>query len=519
MFETKNQMQAEIASCLIKEERQVRLEGDGVLPDYTDDIHRIITCDAKVTFSKKRLYTCERGVVLELCGIVTVRAVYRGEDAGEILGLNSHAFTTEFSEEFLLKNRTEVPDPYHLLCHADVTSAVCRATGKKKCTYSVSFLLSAEVWGNETLLYFSSEDENIETLEKTVSATRLVSAREETFEVEEEIELGEKLPPILNAVDTSMTLICEWVKETEHGADLGLLGHFYFAYQSEETEEQEASLFSFVNPVEITEHLLFSESFDTDALQVCILPGTLKAEVLPNSYGERSRVKFHFTYAVTSAVYETVSLSTVTDAYCISGNCEMDYERARGITLGKAERITLTEDFELPLSEPIRAAENCTATLLVRDIIPSEKSTELFCKITFSALGVREEDGRIIRINETVEPTLSVKLPTTLSDAPLLCREAVCTVKMEPHSAGIRARMSATLTFLKKTEELFDYVSDFKVLPTQEVPFSGVRFYYPSEDETLWDIAREYRVRRAALMAENEMTSESPLPKMLMIAK
>lgn len=517
MLDTKALQTFEVVCPLLHAEKNVRLEGDGSLPEHLDDIHRIVTSNARVTFTKKRLAEMDGKIILSLGGILTVRMIYRGEDSGEVLGLMSHNFTKEFEEEFELPSLTELPDAYHLTLRADVGSVSCRATGKKKCTFAANFTLRADVLANRALSCFSSEDESVEVLERAVETTRLVSSREESFELEEEITLPEKLPPVLSLLDSSMDVHSQWVKKNEHGATLSLLARFYCAYQSEENEDEESRLCSFVNPVEITEHLLFSEEFDADLMQVSVLPGSLKTELIADAEGAFRTLKFHFTYTVTSALYEVLPLPLVTDAYCTKGTCETRFATASLPLFGKTERVTLAEDFTLATTDAFSALENCSARLNVREITLDPQGATLSSQITFSALGMRAEDGRAVQLQETLSAPLVLKLPSVPSNLRIL--EQDCAVHMEPEKDGVRARLTVHFSFVCESEQKETFVSELFVSPQEESSFSGVHFYYPDEHETLWEIARTWRVSRHALMAENEMSAEAPLPKMLVIAK
>lgn len=514
MNESGYKQECEIAKCLLKASRTVRVEGEGTLPDYTDDIHRVLQSDARVTVSRKRLYSSEGRLYCELGGIVNVVAICRGEDGGQVTDLFSHTFTQEFSEQFEVGEGTEVPEPYHLTCRVQNTQAHVRQSGKKRCNYHATFQVCGELFANETLEYFSGE-QGVETRTKLVKTSRLVSAREETFEVEEEIELSENLPPILDLVDSSITLCSLAQKVAGDTAQLSFAAKFYCAYRSEE-EEGEGRLVSFVKPMEIRESLLLGADVREAGLQTSVLPLSLVAEAGADRFGVQKSVRLRLTYAVTSAVYEEAQVPLVTDAYCIGRPCEMQFEE-RGLPLvGPFSYGESKQKLTFASETVFSAVENCRAKASVKEMRVENGDVVLCAQVRITALGVRQEDGKVISV-EVSEDCDFVFLNCVPTQGEVLLRDTVCSVQLSEEGAQLTADVTLQAAYVVCREEKEEYVTDFVELEGEGEPFCGVRFYYPAPEESLWEIARAHRVSVSSLEQENGIRQDAPLPNMLMI--
>lgn len=522
MLEKKENPALEIATCLLTQTVNVPLEGEGSLPDWCDDIHRILRVEPRVVVSGKRLYTEGEKLICEIFGTVHFAVIYRGEESGEVLGLSMHGFQTEFSRRFECEGIGEVPSPCHVSCDARVTGAVARVLTKKKCSYSGALALSVKVYANRPLSYYDASVEKVETLLDPQTATRLGESAEETFELEQEIQLPEDFSPILNLVDCSLSLGTASVTPTSEGVDFSLNAEVSVAYHSE-AEGEESRLVSFVQPLEIAEHLTGISSVEGGEIVLTAVPGALKAEVLMDAYGARKSLKVSFGYRVSALVCESVVLPLVKDAYSLVGDCRLTKNRETVSRLFGVRRAKVRQTFNVDCAEALTAVENARATLTFGEISFGEEGAVARAQIDCRAFGLREEDGRALSVEESVslpfcliaagDPSL-----TNISRAEIA--EVFCSTRMKcREDKTIEVSLDATVTLLLWEVQTVEFVADLCETEGTGDDFCGLRFYYPSKEEGLWDVARMHRVSCASLKKQNDVREDEPLPPMLMIVK
>ncbi|MBR6530331.1 MAG: hypothetical protein IKT43_02840 [Clostridia bacterium] len=516
MQEAKNVSRTEVYRRLFSQEKQVRVECEGTLPDYADDVHRIVRATPRVRITKRRVYRSEGRTLCEVGGAVSFDTVFRGEEGGELLDLFSHSFTQTFEEVFDL-GETEVGEPYHLACRALTPTCTARAVGKKKCTYSATFTLFLDLFANVEISYLAPGGEDVETLQKEVRVSRLKQVREETFELEEEITVPDNLPPILELCDCSMQAANTFVKQGESGLEFGVAARLYCAYQAEDDEA--CRIVSFVKPIDITEHLLIGEECEAEDVSLFVSPASLKTEVLMDSYSARRILKFSFSYLVTSVVCESETLQLCADAYCLDGECEMACDTEEFVLLTPTRHTQTHQNFTVSTADTVKQVELATAEVHVSQTHHTQQGVCPVVSVLLRALCVRAEDGRVVPLEERVE------FSPTFPDVRLTEGEGIAwhfvmpTVFAETGEGGVTFHLKADFAYSVFRSQSVDFITEFQVEKTREKPFSGVHFYYPAPDESLWDIARSYRVSRAVLIAQNALRENAPLPPMLMITK
>ncbi|MBQ2253392.1 MAG: DUF3794 domain-containing protein [Clostridia bacterium] len=522
MLEKKENPSLEIVSCLLTQTANVPLEGEGSLPDWCDDIHRILRVEPRVVVSGKRLYTEGEKLVCEVFGTTNFAVIYRGEESGEVLGLSMHSFQTEFSRRFECEGVGEVPSPCYVSCDAKVTGAVARVLTKKKCSYSGALSLNVQVYANRKFPYFAATDDSVEALLSPRSATRLLESGEESFELEQEIRLPENFAPILNLVDCALSLGTASVTPSEAGVDFTVNAEVNVAYHSE-ADAEESRLISFVQPLEIAQHMTSVSVGDGGKINLSVIPGALRAEVLMDAYGARKSLKVSFGYRVSALVCEEIVLPLVEDAYSLVGDCRLTKSTETVSLLSDVRRVKLHQNFTLDCSEKLSEIENARASLSFGEVSFTEEGAVARAQIDCRALGVREEDGRALSIEENLSLPfclISAGDPVLSSATRARITECFCSARMKCKEDGkIEVELEAAVTLLLWEIRTVDFVSDLTECERSEEGFCGVRFYYPTKEESLWDVARLHRVSRASLTKQNGVHEDEPLPPMLMIVK
>ena len=153
----------------------------------------------------------------------------------------------------------------------------------------------------------------------------------------------------------------------------------------------------------------------------------------------------------------------------------------------------------------------------------TEEGAVARAQIDCRALGVREEDGRALSIEENLSLPfclISAGDPVLSSATRARITECFCSARMKCKEDGkIEVELEAAVTLLLWEIRTVDFVSDLTECERSEEGFCGVRFYYPTKEESLWDVARLHRVSRASLTKQNGVHEDEPLPPMLMIVK
>lgn len=506
---------------LFQNETTVRVGTQATMPDYCDDIRRVIRVEARAHITRRQVYLSGGMLHLDVEGSVAFQLIYRGEVDGEESGVCSHNFTEEFHDGAEFPYEGTLPEPHVFFCEAQVQTASCRPLSGKKPDFTASLHLTRRLFANEALALPVLPQTGIESKSVTEQASFLAGAQHEQFHINEEINLPHEYAPIQSLLDCSLSLMPAWVKPTGGQLVFGAEAVLTCCYLAESEEDALGAPRSFSQPIELSELLEFPACAAEHLCEVSLCAQSLKVQVVPDSYGAHRVLKVECAYEALAAAYGKGECRLLTDAYALGGVCETTRD-----TLSWEELLDVRVlHREMPVSFKLPAACTCAENVLLR-FVPAEVSLTaegvlLQGKLLLSALAADAEgvlDG--IEAEEEISLTLGTDFP------PQIPAKSLCAgLTGEVHSAAatlvkdalqVQAQFTFTLR-LSRCEDI-DCLSAVNFLPQkQEQDFCGIRFYYPCAGETLWEVGKRFGVPCAALAAQNDLAPDAALPAMVKI--
>ncbi|MBQ9737763.1 MAG: DUF3794 domain-containing protein [Clostridia bacterium] len=272
---------------------------------------------------------------------------------------------------------------------------------------------------------------------------------------------------------------------------------------------------------EVMEHTIpFSEVLEIDGLHegMTIEPDyrvkDCYYEICQDSDGDSRILSCEFSIEASVRAFETVELRTLEDAYSQKvpveiKKTELCLEQLVG---SGTEVISLKEAVNVPdyLPEVHRLCE-CTASPTVESVAICEASVEVKGYLTCSFLYLSNDAAQpasgfshILPFSHTF--ALDGATPDTVCDAKADAEHIVCTI-----SGGKALEVRANICLSIKATHPAHCEAVSEIVPLEEEAErtkASMVVYFVQKGDTLWDIAKRYRISEAAILSANGAESE-----------
>lgn len=506
---------AKMLSTLYDGEAKCRIECEEILPDYKEDVNRLISVSVKPKIIMKKQYLQGSYFMIELDGTAAFNVVYKSSEKS---ALTSHTFYEDFSHTFKLP--LDEPGEYDaegaavfLTLGTEATSY--RAVSGRKLSLKSTVNIGACVKCNRNILYYGDRCGEIEKKMQTVSATVIKAVADREFSFEESITLPREYLPCSEIIDCDADLACRNVKVTDGKVIFNADANICCGYQSA-AEENNSRLISFSQPIEISEAIEIDSLSDGALCEVLLTPSSLKAECDIDSYGESRVIKLEIGYIATAVAYETTEISVLSDCYSTSSvisvvSKELKAEQLTGIFSATCDlRNAISSDLPANSScECIRASLEFKKAEIIEKSISLEGTLSAHYIVVDSEGGASEKNDSVA-ITALVRPDVSLEL----SDDSSIRMEAygdVCGCDIEPSANGADMRCDALIhvrIYRKAAVSSIDSISAEGAKPASAA--KSLIFCYPSGKESLWDIAKHYSVPVEKLALDNGIDNDKP---------
>jgi hypothetical protein len=532
----------EFAADLIFEgSRTEPIASEFILPDYLPDIDRILWVTAR-TESESETVT---DGVLAFGGEVIFTVLYLSEDNQ----LRSVAFADDYSGEMTIEGLTESDA---VISEIEVEDACAQVQNPRKLLLRCRVIYYARVYRTHAI---EPEITGIRGVEDELTLERdkiAVPAMEVRREISDELngsfdmELDASQPPVGQIVLCELeivTLSCtaESGMLNYHGE--GILRCLY------ETPDGTYALATHHFPVNTELALGLRGNCGCYAKAKT---GELTASVEPNSYGEPRVIEVDYTYRLDIPVFYASTVRLTRDIYStdyecrpVFGNCVLrsparTYDTNFTVNAVKA-RSEVNTDIKGSLILPVMTDATAKITDIkldsARNKLIAEGTAEIFmlalCRPAPKTTAVVEHDPeQAAELEVNGEPentycaaTFNVPIRCELDSRGLeqgfgwQCSVGVSNVKGRFDSVNAYADFEVNLNIVTENVGSYEYVSSATLDTSKKLakPAAALLLYYPTEDESLWDIAKKYSTTKRDLMAENAISEDSKLPRVMTI--
>lgn len=491
---------------------------DFILPENVSDSDMILKSNCEVKVDE----------LLSGNGMITVKgtAYYNilllGED-GSICGVKTE-------EPFELKDVLDgVNESTMLVLGGASCEANCRLINPRKLNLSseISVIIYAiseqsvvpNIKGTESI----DDEMCLKRRTETVNYLLPYSLSEKAIPVSHDITLDGNNPPMSEILFSNVEVIPFETKA--HGSNVTVKSKAVFSciYRSEE-----GNIFAFEKPFTL-EKTLEADNADSYEWFATAIANDLSSEIAIDNYGDAKLIEVDFCYDVLLNGVRNMSVNTVTDAYSTEYECQstivdskcniykrtyasslsvnaseerenISAENVRAVMLGSVDIKNIHNEFSEEKKRLITEATAVISAVCENNI--TSDSDKRYSFVTFEYPFKCELD--VGEVNENINYTVSA----SVTDIRFRCDQNKIYCDFEN---AIQAVITETVPSSYMTEIVID-----KSTPVSET-YAPITLCYPSGDETLWDIAKYYRVPTDGIISENKLESESIKDKKVLL--
>ncbi len=468
---------------------------DCILPDSYPDIHRILQTGATLTPGR----TTWSGGKVQTEGRVRVNVLFADEEGnlhgvryvldyqGQMPCPNPDAECSAVAETILEGITTRAQNPRKLAIRARI-----RVTPTLFCRCTDEPTLSPELSGIA-----------LEKKPTTVSGWQISRLSEQGMEASEDLRT-EQEPPISRVLWSDLALEVTSCKAAEGEIQLGGVGTLQLFYL---TPEQKAHYATVNFPIRSS----LPGDFEPDSLcRIYLIPEEVSILPVEDATGEARGLELDFTYSAEGIVATRMLCTRPVDCYQLGGGVQTVPETVTVIS----DLSEWTGEFAVTVSGEAgeMTAVIKTASVLRMDTYRKDEAAELACVAEITVIG-RDAEGKPLSILLTENFALPMD---GAQGEPCYLRFSVrpdCTLADGALSVYLSGRMDGLLM----RADPVTYVG--AVQPCEDtLPSAGdlLTLCYPAPGETLWDIAKRYRIPQSAILAANNIP-EDALPTVLLI--
>jgi len=482
---------------------------DSIIPDTVADVERILLTTA--TPKIDGYYIGEN--TLEIEGSVTYQVLLLVE-GGELANLT-------IMEPFSLKQDVSNSSPdcrVILLPSLDYASA--RLLNPRKLNLRSQTTIGTRLFcgmttaptisGTESL----DDDMNIQRCYQTVNTADVVSVQEKDVPVSQDIELDSNAPAAAEILMARVTLCPSEVRLRGEDADIKTEACLSLLYRTEEGN-------TFATEKKFTlEKSISLPSVEGTEWFATTTPGQISAQIAANAYGEMKIIELDFPYDLTVTVVGVKSVEAVTDMYSTEFECDTAYRTLSVTKLHRTYSTNLTvnasaERKELG-GEAVRGMMDGFVTLQDRSVTYQEDKKKLIVEGTANIALLGE--------NNAVEGSEPLYSPLTFS-YPFRCELDVGVAT--PNVDYVTEIRPLNTKFRADSNHLYaDLELVVRVMAIETTPFpclaslhldhtapvkrhtAPITLCYPSGRETLWDIAKYYKITEDSILLTNGMNDD-----------
>lgn len=479
---------------------EIPVDAELSLPDYCQDIGRILRCRAVPALS-----VCEpRGDSVHLEGIIKLRCMY-ADGRGKALRCFEHELP--FAADI---PAPKLKDYQSASVRADITTGYinCRALSQRK--IDVHGVLNARIAAQAAQtadILTGAEGAGIRAHCEKAVVSQFKTRKSTVFTVSESLELGKGNPPVLSLLRSSADIIMSECKPIANKLIVKgeiLIGIVYGAGDGGAVESMSYSIpfNQFVDMTGVEEG---------DDIDISLRVQNMELSPRADADGEYRLIAADTHIAVDAAAYEEREVSVLTDAYSVE--CELAIERKKLVMEHLAARVDgrCSSSCRLETSREIEKVLDCWCEIGSAASSCREKSAVTKVNAAGCAI-VRLADGDLEYLETAMTFESETALPGELvrgrCDAAAAVRGCVCNIAAA-NRLELKAEIDAIATL--REDVIINGVS--AVTPDENRPKSteqlpAVVMYFGEAGEELWTIARENSAGLEDIAADNDIEGD-----------
>lgn len=457
------------------------IETEGVLPDYSPDISRLVRVDAAPCVENVRC-----GDKCEISGRLVFGLLYESDYKSKL------AYTT-FTVPFELKCDTVAAKEVYPDVRCDCTYLTCRLLGQRK--VSIKAKLDAVMTGVQvdefTVAKADGSDLNTFFKTETLQVSLPVAHTAAEAEIKENLRIGEAVASVVystavfspaetEAFDTSAA-----VKADMHISTLC------------EMPDGGYKMYTHTVPVEVS---VKNDSINGDSpLEAKMDYSELSAVADLDEYGENKVINLHCNICAAVTVRRETEVTLPLDAFSRRHTCkctrdDVDFD-IRVPQAGKTVSLERSQKTDGDISAVLGSA----ATFEISEAKVNGSMLIVRGKVKTDVLA---QSGESV-VSRTFTDDFEDSIPFSGNVVPSVGEITVFESRAELYGDTLNIHAMAFVGLSGDEHKHIPVLAAVELGDTDEPVGGGFRFYYPDESETIWDIAKKYRVDPEKLMSDN----------------
>ena len=478
---------------------KIHIESEVILPDYCPDAAKIVKTELSPKITSQSCFFDDGGLNVTLDGTALFKVLYLSEGDSKLC---STFFTQPFSHSFKVRTDESTDSENIFDCVTLSTeNASCRTSASRKAVIKGDISVIPQTKLNSVREFFDGGDTVSESKGSHIPVCRLIGSAESDFTLSEKIILPEHLPSAADILDCSMRYVCDSAKCADGKVIFTATAYFTCFYRSNE------GAVSFCQPIEISQITDMPLADSTHTAEVFFLPTSLRADTDVDNYGENRVISVDFSYTAKTAVYGNELFYAVTDVFCPGHDYTAEYDEitSRALDCRINEHVPVKGSLKLKIPETV-SIENVCPSVYLRGWVIENGVISLDARLNLKMICALPSgyDG----IEENLD--FSAKIPL---DNPEICKcdlyadvnDVNCVLSANSIEISAEVTVSGPAYTQRKTKCVKSLTCGDKTPCADRPP---IILYYPSDGETLWDVAKAYSLPVKTLMEYNGMESE-----------
>ena len=239
--------------------------------------------------------------------------------------------------------------------------------------------------------------------------------------------------------------------------------------------------------------------------------GEIEAKADINNLGEMRVIELDFDMPVKVSCFKNVCDRIVCDAFSTDCDIQLNRRRIECKKLIKNTVSNFSDRILIPSDDgKINELLDLGIITVPGEITVKKNKLQMDGNCYFSAI-INDENSEIRALNGEKAIRFECECPTPLGESEHLCNTEVSDVRCRIDGATLCIDFEITVSMMVFDKAYEEFVSAINVeKKSEDCPkHTGLRMYYPNSDETLWNIAKKYRVGIDTLIHENSLAEAS----------
>lgn len=477
---------------------KIHIENEVILPDYCTDILRVVKTEVTPKITSKNTYGDENGLNVALDGTALFKVIYLSEGSDK---LHSTFFTETFSHNFKVQaDKNSDFDNAFVHLRLIPESVSCRPSASRRMTIRGDLSVVPDIRLNRKIEYFSDRDSQCEILSEKVKLCSMCGEAEADYNISEKIDLPRELPTVAEILDCDIRYVCENLKVTDCKAIFTATALFTCFYSSEDGD------ISFCQPIELSQVVDIPDAADADEGEIRFVPTSLRADIDVDNYGENRIIDLDFSYTAHVFTFCNREFDAAVDIFSPQNELSAEYGDFSVRTFRRFVNEKLALNGSLKLKNPETATlEDIRPTAYIRGWVIENGTLNVDGRMNLKMIGAYP--GGYDGIEENMDFSAKIPLediPAQQCDLNVSVREVDCVVS----GNSIEVRADVILDGAVFAQNSVHCVKELIVGEKKKIsPRAPIILYYPSPDETVWDIAKKYSLPQKSILDFNGMDS------------